>query len=127
MSPAAETTRPVLLFDGDCAFCTSCVGLVERRIRPAADVVAWQFADLAALGVSEAQAADALQWVEPDGTVLAGHRAVAAMLASSGPVYRLAGRLLLLPGISSAAAHAYRLIADNRHRLPGGTPACARG
>lgn len=119
-------TRPVLLFDGDCAFCTSCVGVVERRIKPAAEVVAWQFADLVALGVSEQQASDALQWVEPDGTVRSGHRAVAAMLASAGPVHRLAGRVLLLPGISWAAAHAYRLIADNRHRLPGGTPACAR-
>jgi predicted DCC family thiol-disulfide oxidoreductase YuxK len=112
-----EITRPVLLFDGDCAFCTSCVGVVERRIRPDAEVIAWQFADLAALGVSEQQAADALQWVEPGGTIHSGHRAVAAMLASAGPVWRLAGRFLLLPGISWAAARAYRLIADNRHRL----------
>jgi predicted DCC family thiol-disulfide oxidoreductase YuxK len=119
-------TRPVLLFDGDCAFCTTCVGLVEKRIRPAAAIVAWQFADLAALGVSEEQATDALQWVEPDGAVLAGHRAVAAMLLSSGPIWRFTGRLLLLPGISWVAAHAYRLIAANRHRLPGGTPACQR-
>jgi predicted DCC family thiol-disulfide oxidoreductase YuxK len=119
--------RPVLLFDGDCAFCTTCVGLVEKRIKPEAEIVAWQFADLAALGVSEAQATDALQWVEADGAVLAGHRAVAAMLLSSGPLWRFAGRLLLLPGISWIAAHAYRLIAANRHRLPGGTPACARG
>jgi predicted DCC family thiol-disulfide oxidoreductase YuxK len=119
-------TRPVLLFDGDCAFCTTCVGLVEKRIKPEAEIIAWQFADLAALGVSEAQASDALQWVEPDGAVLAGHRAVAAMLLSSGPIWRFAGRLLLLPGISWVAAHAYRLIAANRHRLPGGTPACQR-
>jgi predicted DCC family thiol-disulfide oxidoreductase YuxK len=119
-------TRPVLLFDGDCAFCTTCVGLVEKRIKPEAEIIAWQFADLAALGVSEAQASDALQWVEPNGAVLAGHRAVAAMLLSSGPIWRFAGRLLLLPGISWVAAHAYRLIAANRHRLPGGTPACQR-
>jgi predicted DCC family thiol-disulfide oxidoreductase YuxK len=121
-----EMTRPVLLFDGDCAFCTSCAHLVERRIRPEAEIRAWQLADLTALGVSEEAAADAVQWVEDDGTVLAGHRAVAAMLSSAGPVYRLAARALLLPGISWAAARAYRLIADNRHRLPGGTPACAR-
>jgi predicted DCC family thiol-disulfide oxidoreductase YuxK len=119
-------TRPVLLFDGDCAFCTTCVHLVERWIEPDADVVAWQFADLAVLGVSEEQAADALQWVEPDGTVLSGHRAVAAMLIGSGPIWRISGRILLLPGISWAAAQAYRLIANNRHRLPGGTPACER-
>jgi predicted DCC family thiol-disulfide oxidoreductase YuxK len=121
-----ETPRPTLIFDGDCAFCTSCVGVVERRIRPDAEVTAWQFADLAALGISEARASDALQWVEPDGVVLSGHRAVAATLLSAGPGWRLAGRALLLPGISWLAARAYRLIADNRHRLPGGTPACQR-
>lgn len=117
-------TRPLLVFDGDCAFCTSCVHLVERRIRPEAEIVAWQFADLPALGLSEAQASEALQWVGADGAVRSGHEAVAAMLASAGAPWRLAGRVLLLPGVSWLAARAYRLIAANRHRLPGGTPAC---
>jgi predicted DCC family thiol-disulfide oxidoreductase YuxK len=126
VSAVTARPRPVLLFDGDCAFCTSCAGLVERRIKPDAEVLAWQLADLAALGVSEQQASDALQWVEPGGSVRSGHRAVAAMLAGAGPAYRLAGRVLLAPGISWASAHAYRLVADNRHKLPGGTPACAR-
>jgi predicted DCC family thiol-disulfide oxidoreductase YuxK len=119
-------TRPALVFDGDCAFCTTCVRLVEKRIRPAAEIVAWQFADLAALGLSEEQAAAAVQWVQADGTVRSGHEAIAAMLSSSGPIWRIAGHILLLPGISWMAAHAYRLIATNRHRLPGGTPACER-
>lgn len=119
-------TRPVLVFDGDCAFCTSCVHLVERWIRPDAEIVAWQFADLAELGVSEAQAAAAVQWVQPDGAVRSGHEAIAAMLTSSGPIWRALGRILLLPGVSWMAARAYRLVAANRHRLPGGTPACQR-
>ncbi len=118
--------RPVLLFDGDCAFCTSCVRLAERRIGPDAEIVAWQLADLAALEVSEEQAAAAVQWIQADGSVHSGHEAIAAMLSSSGPVWRIAGRILLLPGISWAAAQAYRLVATNRHRLPGGTPACER-
>lgn len=118
--------RPVLVFDGDCAFCTSCVRLVERWIRPDAEIVAWQFADLAGLGVSEEQAADAVQWVQLDGTVRSGHEAIAAMLIGAGPIWRLAGRVLLVPGISWAATHVYRLVAANRHRLPGGTPACQR-
>lgn len=117
-------TRPVLLYDGDCAFCTTCVHFVERRIRPEAEIVAWQFADLTELGVSAEEAAAAVQWVEPDGGVRAGHEAIAAMLAAAGPIWRSAGRLLLLPGISWIAARVYRLVASNRHRLPGGTPAC---
>ncbi len=121
-----EMSRPVLLYDGDCAFCTSCARLVERRIGPDAAIVAWQLADLTALGVSEEQAADAVQWVRADGAVRSGHEAIAAMLGDSGPIWRIVGRVLLLPGISWTAARAYRLVAANRHRLPGGTPACER-
>jgi predicted DCC family thiol-disulfide oxidoreductase YuxK len=119
-------SRPVLLYDGDCAFCTSCVRLAQKRIKPDAEIVAWQFADLAELGVSEEQAAAAVQWVESSGTVRSGHEAIAAMLSDAGPVWRAVGRILLLPGISWIAARAYRLVAANRHRLPGGTPACER-
>jgi predicted DCC family thiol-disulfide oxidoreductase YuxK len=46
------------------------------------------------------------------------------MLGSAGFGWRIAGRVLLLPGVSWIAARAYRSIARNRHRLPGGTPAC---
>ncbi len=119
-------SRPVLLYDGDCAFCTTCAGIAERRIGPDAEIVPWQFADLAELGVSAEQATDAVQWVARDGGVSAGHEAVAAMLRSAGPFSRLAGRILLAPGISQLAALVYRQVADNRHRLPGGTPACRR-
>jgi predicted DCC family thiol-disulfide oxidoreductase YuxK len=119
-------THPVLVFDGDCGFCTTCAQFTEKRIRPDAEVIAWQFADLASLGVSEEQAVDAVQWVETDGTVRSGHEAIAAMLISSGPIWGILGRALLLPGISWAATHVYRLVGDNRHRLPGGTPACQR-
>jgi predicted DCC family thiol-disulfide oxidoreductase YuxK len=116
--------RPVLVFDGDCAFCTSSARLLER-IGPAAEMVAGQQADLGELGLSERVASAAVQWVEIDGTVRSGHEAVAAALISAGGAWALAGRALLAPGIAPIAAGAYRLIAANRHRLPGGTPACA--
>jgi predicted DCC family thiol-disulfide oxidoreductase YuxK len=117
-------TRPVLVYDGDCAFCTSSVRLLEK-IGAAAEMVAWQQTDLAALGLAEEEAVAAVQWVEIDSTIRSGHEAVAAALGDIGGIWALAGRALLLPGVSPAAGGAYRLIAANRHRLPGGTPACA--
>ena len=116
--------RPVLVYDGDCAFCTSCARLLER-IRPDAEIVPWQFTDLAELGITEEQAADAVQWVQIDGTVRSGHEAIAAVLNTAGRIWRIIGRMVLLPGISWMAAKVYRLVARNRYRLPGGTPACA--
>jgi predicted DCC family thiol-disulfide oxidoreductase YuxK len=117
-------TRPLLLYDGDCAFCTTCARVLEKRIRPNAEIVAWQLTDLDELGVTAEQAAAAVQWVEIDGTLRSGHEAIAATLGAAGRAWRLAGRLILLPGISWVAAAVYRLVAGNRHRLPGGTPAC---
>jgi predicted DCC family thiol-disulfide oxidoreductase YuxK len=120
----AARARPALVYDGDCAFCTSSVRLLEK-IGAAAEMVAWQQTDLGALGLSEEMASAAVQWVEIDGTVRSGHEAVAAALGSAGGIWTLSGRVLLAPGIAPIAAEAYRLIAANRHRLPGGTPACA--
>jgi predicted DCC family thiol-disulfide oxidoreductase YuxK len=117
--------RPVLVYDGDCAFCTRCARFAQR-IAPDAEIVAWQLTDLAELGITEGQAADAVQWVQVDGEVCSRHEAIAAMLNTAGWIWRMVGRVMLLPGISWMAAKAYRLVADNRHRLPGGTPACAR-
>ncbi len=111
-----------LVFDGDCGFCTTSAGWA-RRIAPGAAVVAWQQADLAALGVDRAAAA-AVQYVDAGGRVSGGAAAVASYLVGAGRVWRLLGWFLLLPGVRAVAALGYRLVADNRYRLPGGTPAC---
>ncbi len=119
-----DSRRPVLVYDGDCGFCTSCARVLER-IEPDAEIVAWQLTDLAELGITEEQAADAVQWVQIDGTVRSGHEAIAAILSTAGRIWKVIGRMILLPGVSWIAAKAYRLVADNRYRLPGSTPACA--
>jgi predicted DCC family thiol-disulfide oxidoreductase YuxK len=120
---ASRRERPALVYDGDCAFCTSCARFLER-IGPEAEIVAWQLTDLEGLGITEEQTTDAVQWVEADGTVRSGHEAIGAVLSSAGGVWRIAGRTLTLPGVSWIAAKTYRLVAGNRYRLPGGTPAC---
>lgn len=121
---AGAQRRPVFLFDGDCAFCTSCARLLER-IGPEAEIAAWQISDLDELGITAAQAAQAVRWIDPDGTIRSGHEAIAAALGTAGAPWRIAGRTLVLPGISPLAAAVYRLVARNRRRLPGSTPACA--
>lgn len=89
-------------------------------------MVAWQLTDLAELGLTEQQAAAALQWVDTDGAARSGHEAIGEILVAAGSIWAILGRAILLPRASWIAAKAYRLVAANRHRLPGGTPACAR-
>ncbi|WP_283137651.1 thiol-disulfide oxidoreductase DCC family protein [Rhizohabitans arisaemae] len=117
--------RPVLVYDGDCAFCTTSVKFIERRMRLDARIVPWQFADLAALGVTRERAEYELLWVERAGRVYGGAQAVAKVLLAAGLPWSPAGLLLRLPPLRWPAHWAYRLVAGNRHRLPGGTPACS--
>jgi predicted DCC family thiol-disulfide oxidoreductase YuxK len=116
--------QSVLLYDGDCAFCTNCAHALER-IGPDAEILPWQFADLPDGGVTAEQATEAVQWIAVDGTVRSGDEAIAAVLSTAGWFWRIAGCILTVPGFSWVAGKAYRLIARNRYRLPGGTPACA--
>ena len=114
------------LYDGDCAFCSSCVRFVERFIPTPATITPWQFADLSALGVSRDEASDAVQWIEPGRPVLAGPAAIARLLRTSRRAgWRPAGALLALRPFTALAWPVYRWVARNRHRLPGGTAACA--
>jgi len=118
---------PVLVFDGDCRFCSSAARFVLRRVRPDADVVAFQAADLAALGVTEERARRELLWVRPDGGVDGGAQAVASLLIAGGRGWRPLGLLGRTRPFGRLAAWGYRVVAANRARLPGGSAACATG
>jgi predicted DCC family thiol-disulfide oxidoreductase YuxK len=119
-------TPAVFLFDGDCAFCTTCARFIDRRIPTRARVVAWQFADLDKLGVTPEAAEQAVQWIPAGGgAALAGPDAIAALLRDGGGMWRPAGAALRLRPVRWLAWPAYRWVARNRHRLPGGTAACS--
>jgi predicted DCC family thiol-disulfide oxidoreductase YuxK len=126
-SDQPDTDRPVFLYDGDCAFCTSCARFIERRIPTSAEVTPWQFADLDALGVPQADAEASVQWIHARPgrpPRAAGTSAIARLLMDAGSYWRPLGWLLDLRPVRWIAGPVYRLIARNRHRLPGGTAAC---
>jgi len=129
MDVARDRERGLLIFDGDCGFCTTSARFVSRWVdrRDRYDVRPWQELDLAALGVTEADCIEAAQFVRRDGSVVAGHRAIAAGLTHGAPAWRPLGHLLTLPGVSQLAARVYTWVADHRYALPGGTAACAPG
>jgi predicted DCC family thiol-disulfide oxidoreductase YuxK len=113
-----------LVFDGDCAFCTSSVNLMARLRLRADTVVPWQRADLPALGLTEQACRDKVQWVDDAGRVSSGHEAFARLLLANAVLWWPLGRLLLLPPFSWVASRAYDWVSAHRSQLPGGTPAC---
>jgi predicted DCC family thiol-disulfide oxidoreductase YuxK len=107
-----------IVYDADCGFCTRSARWV------ADDPVAWQSLDLAAVGATEEQADNFAGWLV-DGRIRAlGAPAIAAALRARGGWVRPVGRLIDLPGVRRLAAGVYRILAANRHRLPGGTAEC---
>jgi predicted DCC family thiol-disulfide oxidoreductase YuxK len=129
VTEAAESTplvaaRPVLVFDGDCAFCSSAVEFLRDRISSDVDYLPWQHLDLAAVGLTEEACLQAVQWLPVGGEHTSGGRAVTDLLRGAGQPWATLGRLGALPGVRALVELAYRAVAANRHRLPGGTPAC---
>jgi len=119
----APDPTAVLIYDGDCGFCTRCVRMVERlplQVR----LVPWQEEDLAALGTTEAQARMQVLLITADRRVFGGAAAVAELLKHCRGLWRLAGWIMAAPIMRTLAAWIYRWIAANRYRLPGSTPAC---
>jgi len=120
----AENSLPVFIFDGDCGFCTMSVNFMTRWIRPRATILAWQFADLDALQLTQTQCTQAVQWVPRSGPHSSGAAAVANALRSSPVPWPVVGALIATPGIRVLADRVYKLVAKNRYHLPGSTPAC---
>lgn len=125
MTTSATTGQvPLLIFDGDCAFCTRCVQFIERRIRRHPRIQSWQKSDLPALGLTQEQCETAVQLVDR-GKLLSAHVAVAHVLIYGKKGWALLGYAMLLPGIKQIAGVVYRWVAKNRDRMPGGTAECA--
>ena len=117
MTESAAPALPVMVFDGDCAFCSASVSWGRRRIRRMPATVPFQSADLAALRLTLEACTVAVQYVDRDARVYAAHDAVAAMLRDAGKGWRVLGALLRVPGIHWLAGVVYRWVARNRHRI----------
>jgi predicted DCC family thiol-disulfide oxidoreductase YuxK len=116
--------QSLLVYDGDCGFCTSAVKIAQRRIGSPAEMQPWQRLDLGALGLDRTQCDESVQYRNRDGIWFSAGRAVAEILRESPRPWSWLGQLAKLPGIAWLNEQIYHLVSINRHRLPGGTPAC---
>ncbi|MBV9312642.1 MAG: DUF393 domain-containing protein [Pseudonocardia sp.] len=116
---------PVLLFDGECGFCTCTVGWLRvldgKRL---IDTVPYQRPGAPeSIGATAAECAASIQWRGADGTRLVGAAAVNAALAVAlGSPWPLR----LYHYSAATQERLYRWIATHRGRLPGITPWCVR-
>ncbi len=114
----------VLIFDGDCKFCSSSARAFTRITKNRIPTAPYQRADLASLGLTLQDCEQAVQYVGARG-IESGHLAIAQGLIESKTLWSLAGYVLRWPVVTSIAFVVYHWVSKNRHRLPGGTPACS--
>lgn len=115
--------QPTFIYDIDCGFCTtSAMWLAQDgQFRPQA----WQTVrDLSAIGLDERMVKSAAHWVVDGQLVASGSDAIGHGLISRGGAWRALGRFTINPVIRPFARFVYSLIAQNRHRMPGGTTEC---
>ena len=118
----------VLIYDGDCQFCQLSLDFGIRNLRIFPQYVAFQKIDPKDFGLTASQVRSQI-WLaqkSPANTVaLGGHLAAGAILKLQPSRWlKVLGWLATTPPTAWAANLLYKLIAANRHRLPGGSRAC---
>lgn len=120
-----QSKTAVLIFDGDCGFCTTTANYIKAHSSVEIEIQPWQWVELADFGLTKEQASAKVQMVV-DGQVYSGHKAFAIILRIQKQWwFKLLGAILVIPPFSWGARIGYYFVAKYRHKLPGGTPACA--
>ncbi len=114
----------MLVFDGDCGFCTSSARWIDARLPEGVPVEPWQSLDLGELGLTEADVTTAAYWVDASGKAHRGHMAIGHSLMTAGGLWGIIGRVIITPPISWLAKAGYAVVAKYRYKLPGATDAC---
>ena len=114
----------VLIFDGDCGFCTTTANYIVKKSKVAIKATPWQYQDFSGLPVTKEQCADQV-YLLVDDKAYGGHLAFGMILkVQSNPIYKTLGSVINSPALAWIMRPGYRLVAKYRHKLPGGTPAC---
>jgi predicted DCC family thiol-disulfide oxidoreductase YuxK len=108
---------PVVLFDGDCGFCTA----QARRLAAPGKILLRSFREEGALaafpGVTLEECLREMKLVGLDGRVYGGAEAIARALRVGRPFLGTVAMLYYVPGVRWAADRAYAWVAANRFRF----------
>lgn len=120
-----EIGKGVLIYDGDCGFCTRTAAWLRRRLPPGYETRPSQrLPNLEELGLDRRKVHEAAYWIDPNGRKHRGHRAIMRAVESSGGMLGPLSRLMKVWPFDPLASWVYGIVARHRHLLPGGTDSC---
>jgi predicted DCC family thiol-disulfide oxidoreductase YuxK len=113
---AAPPPKPLLVFDGDCNFCTLWIRRWQQMTGEAVDYLPSQDASIAAQfpDIPREQFQSSVQLIETDGTVYSGAEAVFRTLATNPKWESLLHTYEKIPGIAHITESTYRFVAGHR-------------
>ena len=123
------TAKDVLIFDGDCGFCTVAARWAEKGFERGEVAIAWQTigADgIGVIGLTLDDVRSAAWWINAKGERERGHRAVGEALKAGGGWRTAVGTMCLSAPTSWLALVVYRAVVKWRYLLPGSTEVCRR-
>ena len=123
----AEVEPGELIYDGDCGFCTRSKRWIMERVTDASVATPAQRVPPVRrkeLHLTDDDLAAAAYWVDARGRTFRGARGIGQALRHTRQPWRTAGWVLGTAPVGIAIEPIYRVIARNRHRLPGATEAC---
>lgn len=118
-----EANKQLLIFDGDCAICSTSARLLKRITKGRISIKPYQHLDLEKYGLTAELTSKAVYYISNEKRYVAAE-AMGRVLIDSKTIWVVAGAFIQLPLVKILAKKVYYLIAANRHRLPGGTPEC---
>ena len=113
---ARPPSKPLLVFDGDCHFCTLWIGRWRQLTGEAVDYLPAQDPRLAEQfpEIPAAQFAEAVQFIAPDGVVCSGAEAVFRALAGNPRRQWPLRAYRASPQLARLAERGYRWVAEHR-------------
>lgn len=116
----------LIIYDGDCGFCTTSVrklrGILGKKAPSAATFQSQQL-DLFGLSIAEVQRE--MKYVDTNGEIWGGASAFMRVFHDAKGIWRLISTFMSLPLVKQSSVVIYRKIAKNRQKMPGATAACA--
>lgn len=118
-----EANEKLLIFDGDCAICSTSARLLKKITKGRIAIEPYQRLDLAKYSLTSELTSKAVYYIVGPKRFVAAE-AMGQVLIDSKTIWAIAGAIIKLPLVRVLAKKVYYIIAANRHRLPGGTPEC---
>ena len=114
-----------LLYDGDCGFCTKSALFAKSRLAKDLDIITWQSVDdLKKYDLSVNDVTKRAYFIDDENKAIGGSKAIFSVGKLMKNPWRLIAKFLSLPIFSWITETVYKLVAKNRHHMPGSTQSC---